>query len=175
VGGLIRSSCAARPRSTLTPRRSATTRRRPSGSSSWSTPSRGSHVPRQKAVRARPYYHPCRPSPSGLLPDARRTAPAAGAPDCCSCPGSSLPHTRDVLPITLTSGTRLERASMHWTVAGADAILALRCCRLSGRFEDFRERRSATASGRGRAKRSAHKSDVRPIGRAMQLRSGRRL
>lgn len=39
-------------------------------------------------------------------------------------------------------GTRLKRAGMHWTVAGADAIIALRCCRLSGRFEDFWERRS---------------------------------
>ena len=26
---------------------------------------------------------------------------------------------------------------MQWSVAGANAILALRCCRLSGRFEDF--------------------------------------
>ncbi len=42
-------------------------------------------------------------------------------------------------------GTRLKRAGMHWTVAGADAIIALRCCELSGRFEDFWERRSAAA------------------------------
>lgn len=41
-------------------------------------------------------------------------------------------------------GTRLKRAGMHWTVAGADAIIALRCCKLSGRFEDFWQRRSAT-------------------------------
>jgi hypothetical protein len=39
-------------------------------------------------------------------------------------------------------GTRLKRTGMHWTVAGADAIIALRCCRLSGRFEDFWERRA---------------------------------
>jgi len=39
-------------------------------------------------------------------------------------------------------GTRCKRAGMHWTVAGADAIIALRCCTLSGRFEDFWERRS---------------------------------
>ncbi len=39
-------------------------------------------------------------------------------------------------------GTRLKRAGMHWTVRGADAILALRCCKLSGRFEDFWERRA---------------------------------
>jgi len=39
-------------------------------------------------------------------------------------------------------GTRCKRAGMHWTVAGADAIIALRCCKLSARFEDFWERRS---------------------------------
>jgi Transposase len=39
-------------------------------------------------------------------------------------------------------GTRLKRAGMHWTLAGANAIIALRCCRLSGRFEDFWERRN---------------------------------
>ena len=43
-------------------------------------------------------------------------------------------------------GTRLKRAGMHWTVAGADAIIALRCCLLSGRFEDFWEQRSAAAA-----------------------------
>jgi uncharacterized protein UPF0236 len=39
-------------------------------------------------------------------------------------------------------GTRLKRAGMHWTVKGANAIMALRCSKLSGRFEDFWERRS---------------------------------
>jgi hypothetical protein len=39
-------------------------------------------------------------------------------------------------------GTRLKRAGMHWTVRGANAIIALRCCKLSGRFEDFWERRA---------------------------------
>jgi len=39
-------------------------------------------------------------------------------------------------------GVRCKRAGMHWTVAGVDAIVALRCCKLSGRFEDFWERRS---------------------------------
>jgi hypothetical protein len=38
-------------------------------------------------------------------------------------------------------GTRLKRAGMHWTVCGANAIIALRCCKLSGRFQDFWERR----------------------------------
>ena len=37
--------------------------------------------------------------------------------------------------------TRLKRAGMHWTVLGSNAIIALRCCILSGRFEDFWERR----------------------------------
>lgn len=40
-------------------------------------------------------------------------------------------------------GTRLKRAGMHWSVQGANAIIALRCAKLSGRFEDFWERRSA--------------------------------
>ena len=39
-------------------------------------------------------------------------------------------------------GTRLKRAGMHWTLRGSNAIIALRCCRLSGRFQDFWERRS---------------------------------
>jgi hypothetical protein len=40
-------------------------------------------------------------------------------------------------------GERLKQSGMHWSVRGADAIIALRCVRLSGRFEDFWERRSA--------------------------------
>lgn len=40
-------------------------------------------------------------------------------------------------------GTRCKRAGMHWTVAGADAIIALRCCKLSSRFDNFWRRRSA--------------------------------
>jgi len=42
----------------------------------------------------------------------------------------------------LIVGTRLKRAGMHWTLAGANAIIALRCCIKSGRFEDFWERRA---------------------------------
>ena len=40
-------------------------------------------------------------------------------------------------------GVRLKRSGMFWTVAGANAIIALRCCRLSKRFEDYCENRSA--------------------------------
>jgi hypothetical protein len=43
-------------------------------------------------------------------------------------------------------GTRLKRAGMHWTVRGANAIIALRCSKLSGRFEDFWERRRDRAA-----------------------------
>ena len=39
-------------------------------------------------------------------------------------------------------GTRLKRAGMHWTVRGSNAIIALRCAKLSGRFQDFWERRT---------------------------------
>jgi hypothetical protein len=42
--------------------------------------------------------------------------------------------------------TRLKRAGMHWTVHGANAILALRCAKLSNRFNDFGQPRPATAS-----------------------------
>jgi hypothetical protein len=42
-------------------------------------------------------------------------------------------------------GTRLKRSGMFWTVRGANAIIALRCCRLSGRFEDYWESRSRAA------------------------------
>ena len=43
-------------------------------------------------------------------------------------------------------GARLKRAGMRWTVAGANAITALRCCQISGRCEDYRERRAARAA-----------------------------
>ena len=34
-------------------------------------------------------------------------------------------------------GERLKQSGMRWSVDGANAIMALRCCILSGRFEDF--------------------------------------
>lgn len=40
-------------------------------------------------------------------------------------------------------GSRLKQSGMFWTVRGANAIIALRCCRLSGRFEDYWEARRA--------------------------------
>jgi len=40
-------------------------------------------------------------------------------------------------------GLRLKQSGMHWSVRGANAILALRCVSLSARFEDFWESRCA--------------------------------
>ena len=40
-------------------------------------------------------------------------------------------------------GSRLKRSGMFWTVRGANAILALRCCHLNRRFEDYWEDRRA--------------------------------
>jgi hypothetical protein len=40
-------------------------------------------------------------------------------------------------------GARLKRSGMFWTVRGANAIIALRCCHLSGLFEDYWESRRA--------------------------------
>jgi hypothetical protein len=42
----------------------------------------------------------------------------------------------------ITVGTRLKRTGMHWTLDGANAILALRCSVLSGRFDEFWNRRA---------------------------------
>ncbi len=38
---------------------------------------------------------------------------------------------------------RLKQSGMFWTVRGANAIIALRCCQISGRFEDYWEARRA--------------------------------
>jgi hypothetical protein len=42
-------------------------------------------------------------------------------------------------------GARLKCAGMFWTVRGANAMIALRCCRLSRRFEDYWADRSSAA------------------------------
>ena len=43
-------------------------------------------------------------------------------------------------------GARLKHGGMRWTVAGANAIIALRCAVESNRFDDFWERRVSTRS-----------------------------
>jgi len=40
-------------------------------------------------------------------------------------------------------GKRLKQSGMQWTVRGANSIIALRCCHLSGRMEEFWEQRAA--------------------------------
>src|ERR1022692_2444530 len=40
-------------------------------------------------------------------------------------------------------GSRLKQSGMFWTVRGANAIIALRCCHLNGRFENYWEDRRA--------------------------------
>jgi hypothetical protein len=40
-------------------------------------------------------------------------------------------------------GSRLKQSGMFWTVRGANAIVALRCCHINGRFEDYWEARRA--------------------------------
>ena len=42
-------------------------------------------------------------------------------------------------------GSRLKQSGMFWTVRGANAIIALRCCHLNGRFEDYWEARRQAA------------------------------
>lgn len=40
-------------------------------------------------------------------------------------------------------GSRCKQSGMFWTLRGANAILALRCCQFNGRFEDYWELRRA--------------------------------
>lgn len=40
-------------------------------------------------------------------------------------------------------GSRCKQSGMFWTVRAANAILALRCCHINGRFEDYWEARRA--------------------------------
>ena len=40
-------------------------------------------------------------------------------------------------------GSRLKQSGMFWTVRGANAIVALRCCQLNSQFEDYWEARRA--------------------------------
>ena len=42
-------------------------------------------------------------------------------------------------------GARVKQSGMHWTVRGANAIIALRCSRLSERFDDFMAKRRKSA------------------------------
>ncbi len=41
-------------------------------------------------------------------------------------------------------GQRLKQSGMRWTVRGANAVIALRCAELSGRWEEFWENRAVS-------------------------------
>ena len=42
-------------------------------------------------------------------------------------------------------GNRLKRGGLHWTVDGANAIIALRCALASNRFDDYWKRQASTS------------------------------
>jgi hypothetical protein len=44
-------------------------------------------------------------------------------------------------------GSRLKQSGMFWTVRGANAIIALRCCHLNNRFEDYWDARRPPSLG----------------------------
>jgi hypothetical protein len=54
-------------------------------------------------------------------------------------------------------GSLLKQSSMFWTVRSANSIIALRCCHLNGRFENYWERSSGrlTSTSTSRTQRDA--------------------
>jgi hypothetical protein len=81
-----------------------------------------------------------------MHPDLVRAAGGDGDVDQRETPRRS----RDA--VTRVTAVRARRAAVEAVhdarpLLPADAIIALRCCRLGGRFEDFWERRSAAARG----------------------------
>ena len=70
---------------------------------------------------------------------------AAGRPCRCGHTARYAGRRAKRDPCKHAVGARLKRAGMHWSVNGANAILALRCCILSGRFESEVHPRSRAA------------------------------
>ena len=71
-------------------------------------------------------------------------------------------------------GSRLKKSGMFWTVRGANAIIALRCCHLNGRFEDYWEaRRAARHSLLCRPPFSNLPANETPLGPARRPFAGR--
>jgi len=60
----------------------------------------------------------------------------------CSAQGLGTSRAVGEAGCKVAIGTRLKRAGIPWTVRGANAIMARRCAKLSGRCEDFWERRA---------------------------------
>ena len=83
-------------------------------------------------------------SPAGHAVQAVATPPSCGGEmlldmGLCIATGVVEAGCRNIV------GARLKRSGMHWTVDGANAIIALRCSILSNRFDDFSERRALAA------------------------------
>ena len=80
------------------------------------------------------------------------TSGRCGQPNCrCHQPGEPAHGPRFRLTYKVDGKTviasRFKRSGMFWTVRGANTILALRCCHLNGRFEDYWDgRRDAIAA-----------------------------
>ena len=86
------------------------------------------HLSNEKAVNCRKYL---------LTNQKRMRYPAFRAAGLCVSSGVLEAGCK------CTVGTRLKRAGMHWTLHGANEIIGLRCCKLSGRCDDYWERRKA--------------------------------
>jgi len=162
------------------------------------TPQRGGPAPVRSPERPRRrlgHGAPRRARRRAAPPDRGRVAgPVPRAPPCCHAHGSpevhrlSLgqppPHALPDLPrpgavyLDRCRGSRLQSGHRHPAQArghaldgpGCNAIIALRCCKLSGRFEDFWERSGRTPGG---LVTRSHKSAVHPSERAHRARRHR--
>ena len=59
-------------------------------------------------------------------------------------------------------GGRLKQSGMRWTKDGADAVLELRCCILSGRYEQFWELRTDDSGRREESRAASDPAPARP-------------
>ena len=136
------SICATWPRPSTAPERTWPTSGPGTGVPSW-TPAGSAPSSRRYASMSRP-----RPRREGAFTMCSGTDTAcairSSAPRACALRRTA--SSGVVEAGCKQIGARLKRAGMRWTVAGANAIIALRCCLLSGRFEDFWERRAANAA-----------------------------
>ena len=92
--------------------------------------------PWPRAVRMT-FWEPCGPEPPSVRKCVSAPSISSTIATGCSTP-TSVPKAfrrfrcRRGRPARPPSGTRLKRAGMHWSVDGANTIIALRCCYLSG-------------------------------------------
>ena len=100
----------------------------------------------------RPTSRPSRPPRNSACDSTPKPVGAAGAGPRRRRSSATAPSGSGVGSGVVEAGcktvvaTRLKRSGMFWTVRGAnDAIIALRCCRLCCRFENYWEARSPAA------------------------------